>query len=58
MGRVVILGIPELSYNLKNNYGIDMYFIYGIMALLIAIINAIVLVGANKGSLSYFSKLS
>jgi len=53
MARIAILCIPELSYNLKTVYGIDIYFIYGILALFIALINAMVLAkGSVKGSLS------
>lgn len=38
-----MLAIPELTYNLKNIYGYDIYFVYGIVAFLLICLNVSVL---------------
>jgi len=55
MARVIILGIPELSYTLKNVYQIDIYFLYGIVGLALIPINACTL-GRAKRNVNVSSK--
>ena len=57
MSRIAILFIPELSYKMKFEYGIDIYFGYGIMALLLAAINVLAL-SKTKNSLISSSNVS
>ena len=54
MARIAILGIPEFTYTLKNIYGIDIYFVYGLIAFFILILNVIVLSNARRNITTSF----
>ena len=52
LAKIAVVGIPELSYRLKFIYGIDLYFVYGILALFIVFLNWIVLSNATPKQMS------
>lgn len=39
MGRLGMLQVPEVTYRLKNVEGVDIYFLYGVIAILVVILN-------------------